>query len=196
MEEGHAAFKVFYDRHVRWLYWELKRRHAFKLLDWPEGAKDILQMVFCRVFEKAHLFKVRAGVSDPAAIRRLARAWVGKITNNIVADELRRPALIPVDEDPPDEAVPPEVEREPEEDSELAKRLRERIERLSAVEQDILFTSFEYWKPGVPRNQQRLPNGVARALAERNGKTSDGIRQIRHRLFEKLFSELPMTEDE
>ena len=45
------AFGDLYDRHATWLYHRLRRTQVYRLLDWREGVKDVVQQTFYRAYK-------------------------------------------------------------------------------------------------------------------------------------------------
>lgn len=185
-ERDEAAAKraqsEFYARHVRYLYGVLVR-HRDKLLDLAgASAEDLVQETFHRAFERAHTFRADA-IDDPDQLRRRARAWLGRIAQNLLADHLRRfrevsasPYLERLSSDAIDLPSTPSTELE---------LVTSALAELSEREQDVLRVTALYQRAG---DHQRLPNAVSAELAARWGTTGENIRAIRSRAMKKLKS--------
>jgi RNA polymerase sigma factor (sigma-70 family) len=178
-----AAQGVFYARHVRYLY-AVILRHKKNLLPLAGlSAEDLAQETFHRAFERAHTFE-RGDELDPDRQRMRARAWLGRIATNLLADHLsvRReisasPYLERVTCDAIDEEQPPS--RSP-----RAMLVSEGLDQLSERERDVLRVSALHYRAG--EEHQRLPNAVSAELASRWGTTNENIRAIRVRAMKKL----------
>ncbi|MBX3126247.1 MAG: sigma-70 family RNA polymerase sigma factor [Polyangiaceae bacterium] len=182
--DGAAARRAeaeLYERHVRYLYGVLMSRSSRLLAHAGIGAEDLVQETFHRAFERAHTFD-RDGIDDPERMRLRTRAWLGRIAQNLLADQLSRqrevsasPYLERVSCDDIDEAPSSTDE---------VRALRRGLAQLSEREQDVLRVTALYQRVGEPH--QRLPNEVSAELATRWGITSDNIRAIRKRALQKL----------
>ena len=181
-EGARAAFVEFRERHKNWLFVTVRRHHGFKLLGGDEGAADVVQETFIKVWYGADKYDV-GGLTGRDEIERRTRSWLSVIARNVVADMLRGPSVRSDPLEEFDHGFPaPEVKNTPPTESE--RRLREQLEQLSEREKDVVFTSLLYHKPGA--TQQRLPNEVSRELAERLGTTPPNIRAIRKRAMLKI----------
>ena len=183
------AFGEFYQRHAGWLYERLARTNVFGLLRSMDAIQDVVQETFYRAYKGAHTFNPRL-VADPSRLEALVRGWLGGIANRVIADMLKRaePCLV--------EPVPSEPRQtdwgndrgESAPDSPVVKALQEELRRLSPLQRDILATAELYYQPGTA--YQRLPNGVAKKLAEKHGTSSENIRQVRRRTMAVLRKKL------
>ena len=175
-----AARGELYRRHVRYLYGAVSRRQEKLLAVAGLSAEDLVQDTFHRAFERASTFR-SDGITDPERLRRRARAWLGRIAQNLLADALSRAREISAT--PYLERVSCEgIDREQPASKEL-RLVQEGLEELSEREQDVLRITALYHRAG---GHQRLPNSVARELAARWQTTSDNIRAIRSRAMKKL----------
>lgn len=172
----------FYARHVRYLYGMLMR-HQGKLLELAgASAEDMVQETFHRAFERAETFK-SDGIDDPERLRRRARAWLGRIAQNLLADQLRN--FREVSASPYLEQLSCDEIEAPSTPSPELELVLEGLGELSDREQDVLRVTALYQRAG---DHQRLPNAVSAELAERWGTTSENIRAIRSRAMKKLKS--------
>ena len=195
-QAGREAFAFFYKRHSRWLFRELSRRHASKLVDWEDGIEDVVTDTFQRAFRGADTYKTPEGVTDPKSLERLARGWLGQIGNRAVADVLRlqsRELLLE-----PDELQEKQVEiekaelasggEEDEAETPLVSALREELRQLSPIKQDVMAAVEHYFEPA--KGKARMSRGAAQALADKWGSKPETIRQIRKRTLDELRSKL------
>lgn len=86
--EASQAWRVFHNRHAGYVLRfcrRLARGDGALLTD--RGAEDLTADTLLRAFERAETFDTPE--SDPDAIRRLVRGWLGKIAENIVRSVLR-----------------------------------------------------------------------------------------------------------
>src|SRR5262245_45220684 len=81
------AFTEFYNRHKRYVF--LAAGKAVNRFFDNDEKSDIVQETFIRAYEKAHTFKGAAS-DDATQERRGARAWLGKIANNLLIDKMRK----------------------------------------------------------------------------------------------------------
>lgn len=177
-----GAQSELYARHVRFLYGVLLKRQARTLSLAGMNAEDLVQETFRRAFERAHTFRAD-GITDTERVRRRARAWLGRVAQNILADRLRSVREI---------SASPYLERFSTEDIDEApastpqlRLLREALTSLSEREQDVLRVTAMYQKAG---EKQRLPNAVSQKLAQRWDTNSENVRAIRSRAMKKVKS--------
>jgi len=179
-ERASLAQAEFYGRHVRYLYGVLRQQQEKLLNVAGVSAEDLVQETFHRAFERAHTFTPGDATSDEQ-LRRRARAWLGRIAQNLLADYLRR--VREVSATPYLEGLSCDgIEQSSEPTPELAA-VSEGLAALSEREQDVLRVTALYLRAG---EHQRLPNAVAAELAARWQTTSDNIRAIRSRALKKL----------
>jgi RNA polymerase sigma factor (sigma-70 family) len=142
-----------------------------------------VQDTFVRAYEKAGTYKPDGEV-DGVLGRQRVRAWLGRISENIVHDYYRHePQITFMDEG----ELPPEDPVDPTRDtggSEKLRRLEDALAQLSEREQEVLRATAMWYKPG--ERQQRLPNSEMKKLAASWNTSSDNIRQIRGRALAKL----------
>jgi RNA polymerase sigma factor (sigma-70 family) len=181
-EDVREAQAVFYERHVRYLYAVVTRHKRTLLSVAGIGAEDLVQETFHRAFERARTFE-DAPHLDADRRRQRARAWLGRIAQNLLADRLadvREVSASPylervtcegIDDEPPSTRSP------------AARLLAEGLEQLTERERDILRVSALHYHAG---DHQRLPNDVSAELAGRWNTTNDNIRAIRVRAMKKL----------
>jgi DNA-directed RNA polymerase specialized sigma24 family protein len=154
-----------------------------------DAIQDVVQETFYRAYKGAHTFNPRL-VTDPSRLEALVRGWLGGIANRVIADMLRRaePSVV--------ESVPSEPRQtawgnaggESAHDSPVVKALKDELQKLSPLQRDVLATAELYYQPDT--TYQRLPNGVAKKLAEKHGTSSDNIRQVRRRTMAVLRKKL------
>jgi RNA polymerase sigma factor (sigma-70 family) len=184
-DAAHRAQAEFYARHVRYLYGVLQR-HPDRLLQLAgASAEDIVQETFHRAFERAHTFSIDDAEDplDEERLRRRARAWLGRIAQNLLADHLRR--FREVSASPYLERLSCEEIERPAPPSPELELVIAGLGELSDREQDVLRVTALYQRSG---DHQRLPNSVSAELASRWGTTSENIRAIRSRAMKKLRS--------
>ncbi|MFO0567204.1 MAG: sigma-70 family RNA polymerase sigma factor [Polyangiaceae bacterium] len=179
-EDRRRAQTLLYVRHVRYLYGVLRRQRGKLLALAGISAEDLVQETFHRAFERAHTFDP-ANIEDPERARRRTRAWLGRIAQNLLCDQLER--VREVSATPYLERVSAEELDPPATESVELSWLSEGLERLSDREQDVLRVSALYQRAG---EHQRLPNAVSAELAARWGTSNENIRAIRSRALRKL----------
>jgi RNA polymerase sigma factor (sigma-70 family) len=173
----------FYQRHVKYMYGVCKR--AFRHIVGSEKIEDLVQDTFVRVFDKAGAFTVEDDI-DFDAQRHSVRAWMGKISENIVLDSFRgQPEVTFVDEETLDsyEAArlakrSDSIEIEPYRSREL-KLLEDAFETLTEDEKHVLRITAFWYKLG--QKHQRLPNKVMTQLADSLDTNAANVRKIRSR---------------
>lgn len=172
----------FYARHVRYLFAVLVRRVKGPLVLSGSEVEDLVQETFFRAFQRAHTFDRGDTRSDEELARR-ARAWLGRIAQNLLADWLagrREVAASPFLES----VAARDADAPPSSRSPQMALVHDALESLSERERDVLRVSALYHRPG--EEHQRLPNAVAAELAARWGTTGENIRAIRSRAMKKL----------
>jgi RNA polymerase sigma factor (sigma-70 family) len=178
------AFAEFYQRHRSYIY-HVACKVADGILD--DGEKlDLVQDTFIRAFERASTFHGHDLV-DEVQERRWARAWLGKIANNIMIDKLRKKRgvlLLNYDDD----NVRWEVEQikllAPIPKSPKLRLLQEALEQLTPKEQMILRLAALNFIPGD--EQLRIPRADLNDLARTYNVSKGTIRQIKRRAIEKI----------
>jgi DNA-directed RNA polymerase specialized sigma24 family protein len=177
-----AAQQIFYTRHVRYLFGVLQRQQRLLTLA-RMSAEDLAQECFHRAFERAHTFRAD-DTQDIEQARLRTRAWLGRIANNLLADELNQQNEVSAT--PYIERVSVEFDDASPPSSPLLRLVREGLSELSDREQDVLRVTALYQRAG--ELHQRLPNAVAEELATRWQTSSDNVRAIRSRALKKLRS--------
>lgn len=180
--DARLAQAAFYARHVGYLHGVLRRREGTLRRAAGLSVEDLVQDTFQRAFQYAASY--RAGdTGDPERERRRARAWLGRIAQNLIADALTgnqevssSPFIERVSDEDVDEPAPPS--------SPELRSLREALSDLSEREQDVLRVTALHHRVGG--GEQRLPNDVSAALAARWDTNSQNIRAIRSRALKKL----------
>lgn len=179
-ERAKAACGEFYERHSEYLY----RRLAKHIPSIGEHAvEDLVMDAFKRAFEKAVTY-VPLKDADPIAGRRNVRAWLGKIAHNLFQDYLRRPdaRLKLVREwEPYEQKLVADSDLSSGSDDEL---LHLALATLAPDERRVVDMTMQHLAPG--EKHQRLPNGVAEELAKSLDTTTDNVRQLRRRAYQKI----------
>lgn len=183
-----VAFGKFYQRHAAWLYNRLCRTNSVGLLRPSDSVHDVVQETFYRAFKGAKTFNPNY-VSDPRRLEALVRGWLGGIANRVIADMLRNSEHSTAESSQleswhsawaeTDQSMP---------DSPVVKALQSELKKLSPLQQDIIAAAELYYQPNS--NYQRLPNGVAKMLAEKHSTSSANIRQVRRRTMALLRKKL------
>ena len=190
------AFGEFYQRHAIWLYGRLRRTNAYGLLHSMDAIQDVVQETFYRAYKGANTFDPTL-VTDPSRLEALVRGWLGGIANRVIADMLKRsePDVVKFVRPEPRQTAWRYATGESVPDSVVVKALQEELQKLSPLQRDILATAEFYYQ--ADRDYQRLPNGVAKKLAEKHNTSSDNIRQVRRRTMDVLRKKLlPLLEKE
>lgn len=170
----------FYARHVRYLYGALRSLEHKLLYTAGVSAEDLVQETFHRAFERAHTFSADE-IDDADRLRRRARAWLGRIAQNLLADYLR--SVREISATPYLESLSCEDVDQPSLPSRELRLICDGLRHLTEREQDVLRVTALYLRAG---DHQRLPNAVSAELAERWGTTNENIRAIRSRALKKL----------
>jgi len=178
-----AAWAEFYRRHVAYVYAVNLRAYAH-LLGGEPGVCDLVSDTFRQAYEHAAKFDP-GGVTDPDAMRRRVRAWLGWIARSLARTALRARGRLPTrlldpsqwhpvaDTDPPPVGPDPRIQR-----------VRDAMALLTEREQIVIRVTFQWYQPD--KAHQRLPNDVAADLARTLGTTPENLRQIRRRALGKI----------
>ncbi|HKQ79612.1 MAG TPA: sigma-70 family RNA polymerase sigma factor [Blastocatellia bacterium] len=178
------AFTEFYNRHRDYVF-RVACKAAIGLLDDDEKS-DLAQETFIRAYEKSHTFKGKI-FDDATQERKWARAWLGKIANNLLIDKLRKKKgalLLSYD----DEKVRREAEWK-RVDASLPKSsghgfVQEALELLAEKERQILRLAALNYSPGD--KELRIPESDLDELAKTYNVSKDSIRQTKKRAKEKV----------
>ncbi|MFN0157049.1 MAG: RNA polymerase sigma factor [Bacteroidota bacterium] len=178
------AWSTFYTRHVRYLFFICRRTYGEMLGE--SGVEDLVGTTFLRVYEEANTFK-SGNVTNPEDLRKRARAWLGRIAENLRRDSFRRqPTLVLVEDD--DKSVDwgnTSIEDATlDNESPQVQLLAEALATLSEKEQHILRITALWYRPG--EENQRLPNQVVKELCAHLQTTPVALRQTRSRAIAKL----------
>jgi RNA polymerase sigma factor (sigma-70 family) len=180
-----AAWQEFYSRHATYMYRVCSGFGA--LLGGEAGVLDLIQDTFCRAFERAGQFDP-AGVADPVQLRRRARAWLGRIANNLVLTKLRadRKSSVLLVEPEAFNDLPVDASNDncAQPSSGSATRYRRALAGLSVLQREAMRLYGTYHQVGRPN--QKLPDGIAEAAAERLGTTPENLRQIKKRAIDQV----------
>jgi len=178
------AFTEFYNRHQGYVF-HVACKAANGLLDDDEKF-DLVQETFIRAYEKAHTFKGGA-LDDATQERRWARAWLGKIANNLLIDKMRKKkGVLLLNYD--DESVKREAELKravaslPKSSEQLL--VQEALERLTEREQRILRLAALNYSPGD--KELRISDSDLDELATTYNVSKASIRQTKKRAKEKV----------
>jgi RNA polymerase sigma factor (sigma-70 family) len=185
-----AAQEAFYERHVRYLHGALHKQREKWLNLAGASAEDVVHDTFQRAFDRARTYRPLADADEDRG-RRRARAWLGRIAQNIVADSFRRFREVAASPYLEQLSVPGGDDAPPSSRPELAP-VRAAFASLSDREQDILRVSALYHKAA---GSERLPNAVSAELSARWGISNDNVRAIRSRAMKKLRSAMDEPEE-
>jgi RNA polymerase sigma factor (sigma-70 family) len=184
------AWREFYNRHLRYIFW-ISNRICRGILD-DSAINDLVQDVFIRAYERAETFK-GGGLRDPEKLQHRARAWLGTIAKHILMDILRsRSGVSTINLEQKDLENLICESSDSESDSPQMRLLQTALSQLSENEQYVLRVTFQWYELG---KQQRLPNDVAADLAKALNTTSANIRQIRRRALQKIEQIIKMNSD-
>lgn len=177
--------------------WELWRRfmpYVFAALwrsfGWRFSREELVDFTndsFLRAAERGGSFR-NEGIEDTTRAFNKVGAWLCAIARSVVADSDRERDGMPepwsVEEF---DAVEAGTERSGPVDHRLTAIREAAFETgvLNEREREVVLTTIEYYKPGA--DHQRLPNGVAEALARRLDVQPETITQIRRRAFQKIM---------
>jgi RNA polymerase sigma factor (sigma-70 family) len=177
------AQAAFYARHVRYLYGVLLRQKTSLLPLAGISAEDLAQETFQRAFDRAHTFEAADELAADHQ-RMRARAWLGRIATNLLADHLQQRREVPASPYLEQVTCRGLDDDEPPGSSPGARLVAAALETLSERERDVLRVSALHHRAGEAH--QRLPNAVSAELAERWKTTNDNVRAIRVRAMKKL----------
>jgi RNA polymerase sigma factor (sigma-70 family) len=193
-ESARSAFTEFHRRHVGYLIGVCKRYSG--VLGGMEGVKDLVEDTLLRVYGGAITFK-GCFTKDHDEIRRRVRGWMGKIATNLFIDYRRQDHCKEIPHDPNDLSALLETDKSVQPSDPLSLKqqrvIEEALECLSDRERDVILTTFAFHRVG--QDHQRLPNDAAEALANRCSTTSENIRQIRKRAYEKILNYIAQHEN-
>jgi DNA-directed RNA polymerase specialized sigma24 family protein len=182
------AWKEFHIRHVGYLYGVCQR--ALKATLWDHRIDDVVQDSLLKVFQKAATFHGEPHL-DFESQRRMVRAWLGKICENLVVDCFRDQPLVDfVDPDVLATHRACEIKVGEEEGRgstpSLAQLVGEAFDILTEREQEVLNATAMWYKPG--QKAQKLPNSVMTELTTSLKTNSANVRKIRERAVAKVRS--------
>jgi RNA polymerase sigma factor (sigma-70 family) len=181
------AWEVFYRRNVTYLYCLCKR--AYTHIVGEQRVEEVVQDTFIRAFERAATFTTEM-TTDPDAQRRVVRAWLGKLSQNIVYDYFRgQPEVDFVDDDILDayrseDCSDQSIEENGDSGPQRILLVRDAMASLTDREQQVLRTTMVWYKPGEAK--QRMPNRVMAELAASLQTNPTNVRQIRARAIGKI----------
>ena len=184
------AWEEFYRRHGGYLHSVSTK--AFTARVGEHRIDDIVQDTLVKAFQKAATLQGEANLNAESQ-RRLVRAWLGTICENIVSDYFRGQPLVDFVDDDVLEAHEAPYSNPADLDDELdclpAKRLQlmeEGLETLTDREQEVLRTTMIWYKPD--QKAQKLPHRVMTDLTTSLKTNPNNVRKIRERGMTKLRS--------
>jgi RNA polymerase sigma factor (sigma-70 family) len=184
-KRGLGAWAEFYNRHKAYLYAVLTRAHGKDIGE--ARVTEIVQDAFVRAYQRAQTYRPDGSAQNDDAGRKQARAWLGRIADNILRDSFRRePQVVFMDESEleakHDQTVQEESDSPP--PSAGALKFERALAQLTTREQEVLRVTGFWYERG--QRQQRLPNSVMAKLTADLNTTPENIRQIRARATKKL----------
>jgi RNA polymerase sigma factor (sigma-70 family) len=178
------AWGVFYERHAKYVYRKCAAAHS-RLIG-IDNVTDAVSDTFLRAYEKSATFRLSGA---PAEVQeRIVRAWLLRISENIIRDHFRNSPKIVFAEEPElddREDVRDGTENlsvEPQ--SAKSALVEEALKQLSDREQRVLRETVFWYVPGA--RYQRMPHAAMASLAKELNTTPSNIRQIRVRALETL----------
>ena len=184
--EARHAWGCFYLRHYRFLMCVSISDHRYVL--GVEGVRDVVQQTLLKAFDRAKTFD-HTEDCDALVQERKCRAWLLRITENLVRDSFRnQPDICLLEADGEIEKLHRTTDVELDDnsvpESKRLKLLKSGFALLSDVEQTVLRATMFYWHPG--EQHQRMPHAALLELSSQIGKSPENIRQIRFRAVTKL----------
>ena len=191
-EEWREAFAAFYRRHKSYLYgicFNLVNRYKFGFFN----EDDVFQTTMLKVCESAGTF-TSDGITDSQELEDKARAWLGRITENVVFDLIRRkPNCVPINYEMIDENDSNTVDGTENafavaghgecDETEQVKWTRDAIETLSPNEQEAIWVTSLFFQC---RDHQHTPTKELDEIVQSMGVSKDNFRKIRQRAREKI----------
>jgi RNA polymerase sigma-70 factor, ECF subfamily len=178
------AWGVFYERHAPSLARACAASHA-KLIG-IDKVPDAVSDTFLRAYDKAATFKLSG--ASPADQQRAVRAWLMRISENIVRDYFRNSPMVAfVEAGDLDEGQNVRQHVSAANDDVPDSRLNlveEGLKTLSDREQRVLRETVFWYADGAV--QQRMPHAAMQKLASELDTTPANIRQLRVRALAKL----------
>jgi DNA-directed RNA polymerase specialized sigma24 family protein len=176
-----AALETFITRHR--LYVFKVCRNLVDRYGTASGWDDeqFAKAVFDRIYRSSHTYRNIDGLTESGRARRL-KAWVGRITNNLLIDKHRRCRSVLFDdtflacvEAPSDkDDFPTDVHR----------LLHEAVQKLPDAQRLVMVRTLRYMQ--ARRQHQRIPNAVCRQLRDQLQTTSSNIRKLRKRAWSQI----------
>ena len=174
------AFEELYRRHAAYLYGALK---------WVApaiayGKEDLLQDTFVRAFERAANFKP-SGL-DVAAARRRARAYLARIADRLVKENLPRDRegfvrLVHLTQECWQEIAGTNSTRTA---GVQAVRVREQLRELKPRDREVLLLYMQWYDPDL--RKQRIPDEIVNQLCAHYGIERANFRQIVSRSLRRM----------
>jgi RNA polymerase sigma-70 factor (ECF subfamily) len=147
---------------------------ALTILHDRQGAEDVAQEAFVRIWRPAGAFDARRGNVVP---------WVLTITRNAALDALRMRRAVPVEPDVLSSLVPPSGDRSPTDAAEHGfdvDRVRRLLAELPAEQRDaVLLAAFHGRTAAEIAASESIPLGTAKT------RIRTGLRKLRDRLAEE-----------
>lgn len=179
------AWALFYVRHRAYMLRVSTIAHAD--LIGSDRVRDAVQDGFLKSYAGAKNFD-RTECCEPIAQQRRARAWMGRIIQNVIRDYFRgQPQVTFVDSEDLEAlggAVPDCANQSEAPENEKLRSVESGLSLLSEEEQAVLRATMFWWRPGA--RQQRMPNAAMQRLTAQLGTTADNVRQIRSRAMRRL----------
>jgi len=178
------AWGVFYERHAKYVHRKCAAAHS-KLIG-IENVTDAVSDTFLRAYEKSATFRLSGASAEDQ--ERIVRAWLLRISENIIKDHFRNSPKIVFAEEP--ELDDRENVRDETENlsvgppSAKSALVEEGLKQLSDREQRVLRETVFWYVPGA--RYQRMPHSAMASLAKELNTTPSNIRQIRVRALETL----------
>ena len=178
------AWGVFYERHSKYVHRKCAAAHS-KLIG-IENVTDAVSDTFLRAYEKSATFRLSGASAEDQ--ERIVRAWLLRISENIIRDHFRNSPKIVFAEEPElddREDVQDETENLSVEPPSVKSALvEEGLKTLSDRDQRVLRETVFWYVPGA--RYQRMPHAAMASLAKELNTTPSNIRQIRVRALETL----------
>ena len=143
--------------------------------------EQLAKAVFDRIYRSSHTYRDIDGLTESGRTRRL-KAWIGRITNNLLIDKHRRCRAVLFDDSfLACVEVPSENDEFP---TEVHRLLHEAVQKLPDAQRLVIVRTLRYMQ--AQRRHQRIPNAVCRQLREQLQTTSSNIRKLRKRAWSHI----------
>lgn len=166
-----AAFRVFYNRHIDYVFFICKSKYGKQLCD--AEIVDLVQETFVRVYEKAATFREDATLQEREQ-RKRTHLWLQRIMEHILIDRYRRHQSVPTQPlSEQMEDIPSNEEEGETVESDEMRLIKQALEMLPERDREVLRTVFLWYEPN-----KKLPSHVIADLVERYQTTPENIRKI------------------